>query len=147
MAPANGRSVGATARDGIDTSRPTRRAAPPMPSPATDVSRPARIDDPSGPARHDTPARTRGPEGTTVVPVTIRPADPPLIGTLADGRARPSRRSPTAVPSEPDVVHVHIGRVEVRAIVPAPEPSRPAPGPARPAPLSLDRYLSGEGRT
>ena len=99
------------------------------------------------PARHDAPARTRGPEGTTVVPVAIRRADPPPIGTPADGRAAPSRRSPTAVPSEPDVVHVHIGRVEVRAIVPAPEPSRPAPRPARPAPLSLDRYLSGERRT
>jgi hypothetical protein len=147
MAPANGRSVGAMARDGIDTSRPPRRAAPSMPSPATDVPRPERTDDPSGPARHDAPARTRGPEGTTVVPVTIRRADPPAIGTPADGRARPSRRSPTVVPSEPDVVHVHIGRVEVRAIVAAPEPSRPAPRPARPAPLSLDRYLSGEGRT
>ena len=122
-------------------------AEPSMPSPATDAPRPERTDDPSGPARHDAPARTRGPEGTTVVPVTIRRADPPPIGTPADGRAAPSRRSPTAVPSEPDVVHVHIGRVEVRAIVPAPEPSRPARRPARPAPLSLDRYLSGERRT
>ena len=146
-APAAGRSVGATARVGTDRSRPTRRAAPSTPSPATDAPRPERTDDPSGPARHDAPARTRGPERTTVVPVAIHRADPPPIGTPADGRATPSRRSPTAVPSEPDVVHVHIGRVEVRAIVPAPEPSRPAPRPARPAPLSLDRYLSGERRT
>ena len=147
MAPATGRSVGATARVGTDGSRPTRRAAPSMPSPAIDARRPERTDDPSGPARHDAPARTRGPERTTVVPVAIHRADPPPIGTPADGRATPSRRSPTAVPSEPDVVHVHIGRVEVRAIVPAPAPSRPAPRPARPAPLSLDRYLSGERRT
>ena len=49
---------------------------------------------------------------------------------------------------EPDVVQVHIGRVEVRAITAA----APAPAPAgRPSagarPLSLERYLAGERRS
>jgi hypothetical protein len=145
--PATGRPVGATARDGIEASRPTRRATPSLPSPATDPPRPERTDGPPGPAHHDVLAGTRSHEISTVVPVTIRRADPPAIGTPADGRAALSRRSATAMPSEPDVVHVHIGRVEVRATIPAPEPSRPAPRPARPAPLSLERYLSGERRT
>jgi hypothetical protein len=48
-------------------------------------------------------------------------------------------------PREPDVVHVHIGRIEVRAVVASPEQSRPtAPRADAPRPLSLDRYLAGK---
>lgn len=48
----------------------------------------------------------------------------------------------------PDVIRVHIGRVEVRAVMPPAERSRPRGSKASDAqePLSLDRYLSGKGR-
>ena len=51
-----------------------------------------------------------------------RPSPPPAPTALATS----SRRSPEPGPREPDVVHVHIGRVEVRATVPAPQAPRPA---------------------
>jgi hypothetical protein len=42
-----------------------------------------------------------------------------------------------------DTIHVHIGRVEVRAITPpADRQSNPSPRPAGPQPLSLDDYLA-----
>ena len=45
---------------------------------------------------------------------------------------------------EPDEIQIHIGRIEVTAMTPA--PARPAPRPARKSP-SLDEYLKrGEGR-
>jgi hypothetical protein len=51
-------------------------------------------------------------------------------------------------PAEPEVVRVHIGRVEVRAII-APPPERqrntpPAPDASRA--LSLEKYLEDKGR-
>lgn len=60
--------------------------------------------------------------------------------TVASGR----RLAPSTRLAEPDVVQVHIGRVEVRAVVAPSEPARPAARPATPKPLSLDRYLTGE---
>ncbi len=49
---------------------------------------------------------------------------------------------------EPDVIRVHIGRVEVRAILPA---ARPTPRQSTSAgdsrPMSLDRYLGGKDHT
>ncbi len=124
----------------VPPSRPCRRRRPTRRGRSEPTIRPAgramtRL------AGRAAPRARRSSRSRSVGPIRLRSARP------ADGRAAPGRRSPTAVPSEPDVVHVHIGRVEVRAIVPAPEPSRPAPRPARPAPLSLDRYLSGERRT
>jgi hypothetical protein len=59
------------------------------------------------------------------------------------------RRSPPAFPplsrqqgrNEPPAIHVTIGRVEVRAVMPPPTPPRPAaPPPAAPK-LSLEEYL------
>lgn len=81
---------------------------------------------------------------------------PPMeIRSQAAGRrpagrrdALPSRHtrasSATNPHTEPDVVHVHIGRVEVRAVVAAPEPPRAVDRRPRLAPQSLERYLSGE---
>ena len=81
-----------------------------------------------------------------------RPAVGPLRGAPAwtTAPSTPSRRRPdpgVAARRDPDVVHVHIGRVEVRAVLPPAERARPAaPEPERPRPLSLDRYLAGERR-
>ncbi len=58
-----------------------------------------------------------------------------------------SRRAETAEPAprEPDVVHVHIGRVEVRAMMADSErPRSTTPRTSVPRPLSLDRYLAGK---
>jgi hypothetical protein len=142
----SGRSDG-VAHDRIDGPRPAGAAASQAPSPATIAPGPRRSVRRSDRARRDEPATRRGQEGSTVAPVTIRRAGPPAIVVSTGGDATPTRRSAGLAPPEPDVVHVHIGRVEVRAAVPAREPSRPAPRPARPGPLSLDRYLSGERRT
>lgn len=56
------------------------------------------------------------------------------------------RRSIAPIEREPDVVHVQIGRVEVRAVVAGDAPKPRAPAPAGPAPLSLGDYLGGERR-
>jgi hypothetical protein len=81
-----------------------------------------------------------------------RSAVGPLRGAPAwtTASSAPSRRRPdpgVAARREPDVVQVHIGRVEVRAVLPVPDRARPAaPKPEAPRPLSLDRYLAGERR-
>lgn len=66
----------------------------------------------------------------------------------ATGAQLPRRPAPgRAAAEEPEVVQVHIGRVDVRAVLPPPEPARARPPAARrEAPLSLDRYLAGEKR-
>ena len=48
----------------------------------------------------------------------------------------------------PDVVRIHIGRVEVRAVMSADERAQPrgAKSSDTPGPLSLDRYLTAKGR-
>ncbi|MEP6781468.1 MAG: hypothetical protein ABJC26_16340 [Gemmatimonadaceae bacterium] len=68
----------------------------------------------------------------------------------------PSNRSPRdtarmdigATPREPDVVHVHIGRVEVRAVHAAPERTRAKnqSGTDNSRPLSLEKYLGAKDR-
>ena len=53
-----------------------------------------------------------------------------------------------ATPREPDVVHVHIGRVEVRAVHAAPERTRTRnqTGADNARPLSLEKYLGAKER-
>ncbi|MEP6762791.1 MAG: hypothetical protein ABJB66_00705 [Gemmatimonadaceae bacterium] len=83
---------------------------------------------------------------TTTVITSIAPrVDATLHGGTNRDAARLDRE---AAPREPDVVHVHIGRVEVRAIHPTPERAR-ARGQNNPdttRPLSLERYLSAKDR-
>jgi hypothetical protein len=81
-------------------------------------------------------------------PIAAPPHDAVQTGRVAVGRvpASPSHvRDPVAqkpaAPAGPDVVHVTIGRVDVRATVLAP----PAPAPAAPpreAPVALHDYLA-----
>jgi hypothetical protein len=110
------------------------------------ASPPQRTDDPPTRSR-DEAARAATPESPTVSPVAIRRADPPEVTANPAVAVTPARRSAPLAPPEPDVVHVHIGRVEVRAVVPPKETPRATPRPARAAPLSLDRYLAGERRS
>jgi hypothetical protein len=126
-----------------DGPRPAGTAATAVPWPAA-LAAPPRTDDSPKRPRNDEPAAPPARDAPTVVPVAIRRAEPP--GTVAPPNVGlPSaRRSAVLASPQPDVVHVQIGRVEVRAIVPTPEAPRPAPRPVRPPPLSLDRYLTGE---
>jgi hypothetical protein len=140
--PAADRPVPAAAHDMVDgierAGLPTdhlqaeQPAAPRWPVPAVaraaDAALPARSDGASRPGEPRS-ARTPAP----AVATSVRVAEP--AGRRDIGTRTPDR--------EPDVVEVHIGRIEVRAVVAAPE--RPAPAlprqePVRP--LSLERYLS-----
>ncbi len=97
------------------------------------------------PATTREPAETRHPEeegrrrrdATTGEPPWRPPtAMPPFAPALPSAKAPAGDRSPAG--SEPDTIHVTIGRVEVKAVFP-PAPPRTAP-PARPE-LSLEDYL------
>jgi hypothetical protein len=87
------------------------------------------------------PARRSRPDATIVQAAS--PAEPPLL--LPAHRAAPAPGVPeqlpiaAGAPPAPPTVRVTIGRVEVRAVFPAPEPSRPAPSP--PPRLTLAEYL------
>jgi len=60
------------------------------------------------------------------------------LGAAPQAHATPSHSAPREEP----IVHVTIGRVEIRASVP-PAPASPRPAPVRPQPLSLNDYLAG----
>jgi hypothetical protein len=85
-----------------------------------------------------------------VQPAAISRAQPaPAIGTRRDARGpladrSQQRRSVSAFESgpTPPTVHVHIGRVEVRAMMPPAASSQPAARPPAPRP-TLEDYLSG----
>ena len=72
--------------------------------------------------------------------VTARPSVAPTLV-----RSDTSRRETTGHQSAPDVVQVHIGRVEVRAVMP-PTPSPRTRVRREPPALSLDQYLAGKRR-
>jgi hypothetical protein len=116
-------------------------------------------------------ASRRESRETTVVPVEMAPArspspgaqvvesDAPLDGTHGAGALAQDQRAhtPAASPlsldgglAEPPIVHVTIGRIEVRAMMDAPVPARAVPAPISAAAprLSLDQYLRerSEGR-
>jgi hypothetical protein len=112
--------------------------------------------DADGPDDMAAPARL-----LTVRPATLVPRDGPaavLSDAARAGAPETAGRSPASVqpqiaarrslpvaPPALDVVHVHIGRVEVRAVM-APAERPRAPQSKTPAALPLDRYLSGDGR-
>lgn len=121
--PASDAEVGHGARAGRRPAEPT--VGGPHPSDPEDAMRAGLIPRPTVRPGRVTPAWTNAP------PVSARRRPDPAIGAWR----------------EPDVVQVHIGRVEVRAILPAAERVRPtALKPEAPRPLSLDRYLAGERR-
>jgi hypothetical protein len=88
--------------------------------------------------------RRSSPSAIPVARVEPRIASPRVAPRPGSRRADVE----TAAPREPDVVQVHIGRVEVRAILPPTPAPQPPPDrrPEMPRPLSLERYLAGERR-
>ena len=87
-------------------------------------------------------ARAEEARGTALVQQRSRTV--PVAATVAQPQ-RPAAPQPQAAPERP-VVHVTIGRIEVRAVTPpvAPQP-QPAPG-WQPPVLSLDDYLKRGGQ-
>lgn len=140
----------------LNAAEPARQPPPPAatvgvaptrsPSVAVDTSR-AHEDRPQAPELA-APRRT--------APVAIRPVireatQPPRptssrrgTGTPSAEREAPAERAagPNVEPPAPPTVHVHIGRVEVRAGMPPATPSRSADRPTAPR-TTLEDYLSG----
>ena len=75
---------------------------------------------------------------------SVTRADEPAPAHIARPPAAPARaprliQNERSAASEPNEVQIHIGRIEVTAIQPA--PARPAAGPPRRSGMSLDDYL------
>jgi len=90
---------------------------------------------------------------TDIVPRASLPRETPVVATRVAGQSLPVSHSVRQAdrvytPATPDVVRVHIGRVEVRAVMSPDERARSRGAKASDAqgPLSLDRYLSTKGR-
>jgi len=121
----------APSRTGIEPTNAGRPIAPrePLADPARDAELSA-----------DPAATLRPVHG--IAPIVPRKA---LVRARADVRATRFHDAGDHARHEPDVVRVHIGRVEVRAVLPSAE--RPTPGPrGTTGPLSLDRYLARRER-
>ncbi len=133
-----------------------RRATPVGPSttgtvePATPgAARPSRSEQPA-----DVRPGARGARAARVAsvaaPAAVRVSASPSVGAAPPRTATQAPRGqPEPAAREPDVVHVTIGRVEVRGPAPAPLPtpvpsaSTGARGASGPEPLSLGDYLRG----
>jgi len=106
--------------------------------------------------RQDRPPAPKLSEPRRSVPVTIRPVTgsatqpPPPTGSRRGAVTPPMNREayaeradgPNAEHPASPTVHVRIGRVEVRAVMPPAAPSRPAARPTAPR-TTLEDYLSG----
>jgi hypothetical protein len=94
------------------------------------------VEPPAGRIPAPAPSREAGP---------IVPRRPPVAAPAALPVRERARGGAGDLRREPDVVRVHIGRVDVRAVLPPAE--RPAPNPpGATGPLPLDRYLARKGR-
>jgi hypothetical protein len=103
------------------------------------VADPARgVEPPADRVATPPPSRRVGPIVPRTAPVAAR-AKVSVAGRHRDAAGKAVR--------EPDVVRVHIGRVEVRAVLPSAERKDPVPKPRETAgPLPLDRFLARKGR-
>lgn len=145
LARAEGDRMTAAPADRRDHGRDAARAesavvAPVSASTALEASAAVQPDDPAV-AHPPTPALS--PAAPRVEATPPRRAQSPAVTAPAVGARE---RDEASVPSsEPDVVHVTIGRIEVRATVAPPAPARGA-RPARDPERSLHDYLAGRPR-
>lgn len=80
--------------------------------------------------------------------VAASPAKPkvaPARASLVEGARSPRQAQPAPVAPQPPVIHVSIGRVDVRATPPASAPS-PRPPASEPPSVALSRYLDQRER-
>jgi hypothetical protein len=106
------------------------------------------------PARRQPPDLAAAPRRVAVEvrPAVMNPSQPPpaVVGFRrgavtagpTDGRTKLQADGVMLDSAAPSTVHVHIGRVDVRAVMPPAAPPRPAARPATPRP-TLEDYLSG----
>jgi hypothetical protein len=94
------------------------------------------ISVPAPPPVAPTPGESRQPlprAEPLLAPPAVRLIEPAMRASAQAARERE--------PAEPSAIHVTIGRVEVRAVVP-PAPQQPAPPARKPSPvIPLDDYL------
>lgn len=122
-----------------------RDPAAPAPVPTAGVAAPQVLTtsraDPRVGAEPAESALPRAPGAASrPAPLRVQSVPPPA----AQARA-PAQRDEASTPA-PDVVHVTIGRVEVRATVAAPSTTPRAPRPSRDVERSLHDYLAGRTR-
>jgi hypothetical protein len=140
-APGGGSAAATGLVVGPPAGTPTTAASMRMPPTPT----PREPSDPVLTAPGEEPSQVR-PRPPAVVTATPTPQVADLLATLptGDGSRRQERIARTA--SAPNVVHVSIGRVDVRATIasqaPAPPPTQPSNHPSEEA-LSLHDYLLG----
>jgi hypothetical protein len=119
-----------------DKARPEEHAHP-AESSSPEIDAPVRSHDAPDRTEPDLSSRTsrRPVSEAPAVPVARRQGGAPPPESVAPGQPGVTERTP------PRTVQVTIGRVEVRAIPPVPEPAQPLPE-SKPVPaLSLDDYL------
>jgi hypothetical protein len=123
---------------------PPSRAAQPLSLPAIDLSR--ELVPAAEAAARSEEVLDRRPVAPVIVAAIPVPQRADTLATLPPAADRPGAGEPVA-PNAPDVVHISIGRVEVRATVARPAPAaaavQPANQPAEAA-LSLGDYLRGK---
>ena len=144
---------GVVRRAGIPQPRPIYPAAeelvrPVSESPSREVGEVPTIGERALPSPTASPARSA--PGSGEPKSTTPPAPTPLTKVVAPAHATiprispaPSSREPARSadnPFSPRPVHITIGRIEVRAVHPPPQPVRRRPAPAAPK-ISLEEYL------
>jgi len=139
--PGDGREWRSTGGpDGDEMERRRGVAAPPAATTVPDIApaspRTAEVRPPA-PPQPASPAPPRVERVIEIVPARRPPAEPVPPGAES--------RLPAAEVA-PQVVHVSIGRIEIRAVHPPAPPSPRAPADTAPARLSLDDYLQGRER-
>jgi hypothetical protein len=98
---------------------------------------------PTAPPAQSTPGRNEPESATAPGPArltkVVAPA-PATIPRISPAPSNPERARRADSASSPRPIHITIGRIEVRAVHPPPEPVRHRPAPAAPK-ISLEEYL------
>ena len=112
-------------------------------TPVHENRQPARGDDDLAAPRRGVPVEIRLATANATLPPSSAGTRRGAVAAPINDAARPGRTDgPNGDLPGPPVVHVHIGRVDVRAVIPPAPPARPAARPAAPRP-TLEDYLSG----
>ena len=122
------------------TTAPSVAKAAPPPAPGLDQVEPTELPEPIV-IRQEVRIPGRTPAVPVPAPAAQRSA--PLLEPARPALPPTAAPAPVAPPPAP-TVNVTIGRLEIRAAVPAPERSRPQPKAKEAGPLPLDEFLRGK---
>ena len=166
-AETRGTKASQSARDSADVSKPPARRrlnerVPADDSPVTHPPRdtratspaPARVDDPAGisdvphpTVREASPVKPQRQQPVEMRPISSQPREkrdatavPVVVSRRVEGPGRDAQAPPSNESANEPVIRIHIGRVDVRAVMqPAPAPTTPR-GPRRDL-VTLDGYV------